>query len=338
MADAPVGDIRSTILSELAAGPTGDAPAQAEKPVEAAPVEETADADPVEADEADLETSADEDDTPVEDDPSDDDELELKSDDPKEQKLLDNVRRAEKRMREAAARRDSEFQAESQKWQQQVDRVAEIDRLLSRAKHDPIALLRAAGVSDDDFELIAQAVYAESPALQKDPKQKAAAQAKLRERDKEEKLSTYEKKLAEIEAKLEQQTRDAQVAQEAQAYISQINAAASSKHPLVAKLLKADPDETTDALVKTYNALGKKLNRAPKATEVVAAYDKAERSRLTKLGIDPDTIGKRPALGAKPVVKAPNGNTPSTPAPKNGAKKMTPQEERAAILAELAAQ
>lgn len=341
MADAPVGDIRSTILAELAAGPTGDAPAQVEKAAEVAPVEDVADAEPVESDGADLEAS--DDSAPIEDEPSDDDEPELKSDDPKEQKLLDNVRRAEKRMREAASRRDTEFQAERAKWQQQVDRVAEVERLLSRAKHDPIALLRAAGVSDDDFELIAQAVYAESPALQKDPKQKAAAQAKLREREKEEKLSTYEKKLADIEARLEQQKADAQSAQEAQAYISQINTAAAARHPLVATLLKADPDETHDALVKTFNALGKKLNRAPRPDEVVAAYDKSERARLARLGIDPSAIGKKPVVVAgKPVVKAPaNGNTPATPAtpaPKNGAKKLTPQEEREAILAELAAQ
>lgn len=339
MADAPSGDLRSTIIAELASGaseaPAEDAPADAveEAPAEGTPAEEVEAA----ADDAGPEDDLPDDEPLDEDEPAADDEVELKSDDPKEQKLFDNVRRAEKRMREAAARRDAEFEKRQVEWQSKVDRVAEIDKLTARIKYDPTAVLRALGVSHDDFELIAQSIYAESPALANDPKQKAVAQAKLREREKEEKFSATEKRLADLEAKLEQQKRDAAVQAETQAYIGQINTAAATKFPLVERMLKADPDDTHDALVKTYNTLGQKLNRAPKAAEVVAAFDKAQRARLAKLGIDPDTVAKAKAVAKKPAANS-NAPAPAAPAkPTNGAKKLTPQEERAAILAELKA-
>ena len=327
MADAPT---RDAILAELAAVP-------AEAPVEAAPSEEVvADVEttdePVEAaadDDVELETGP-EDDAPA----LDDDEPDLTSPDPETQKRLDAVRVAEKRMRAAAERRDAEFATKQREWQERVDRVVELDKLFARAKHDPVSLLKAAGVSEDDFELIAQAVYAESPALQKDPKQKAAAQAKLREREKEDRQTQAEKQIAELREQIEQQKRDAVAAQEAQAYIAQINTAASTKHPLVAHLLKADPNETHDALVKTYNDLGKKLQRTPKAIEVVAAFDKAQRSRLQRLGIDPETIVKAPTA-KKPTAVVANTNKPVEKTKPAEPKKLAPTKDE--ILAELAA-
>ncbi len=329
------GDIRETILAEIAADN-----AETAAPVEDAPVEEVAD---VEADATEAEAAGPDDDAPVEDeaDESDDDDPDLTSSDPKEQKLLDNVRRAEKRMRALAEKRDAEFHVERQRWQQQVDRVSEVEKLLARAKHDPISLLKAAGVSAEDYELIAQAIYADSPALANDPKQKAAATARLREREKEEKLTAAENRIADLEAKHAAQIEQVKVQAEAAQYIQQLNATAAAKYPLVAHMLKVDVEETNDKLVATYNRLGTKLNRAPKPAEVIAEYDRSERSRLTKLGVDPNTIAKgKPAVAAKPAA---NSNAPAKADPvkpvasTNSAKKLSPDEERAAILAEIEA-
>lgn len=330
---ASTGDIRSAILSELSAGPKDDSPAQdAEVEAEAAPAEEAeavAEAEPTE----EVEAAADEadDGAPVDDEDTD---PELTSDDPKVQKGLDQVRVAEKRMRAMLDRDKTAFEQERQKWQAQVDKLTEFESLAKRAKYDPAAALRALGVSDDDFELAAHALYAESKAASSDPKQKAAAMARLKEREKEDKLSATEKRIADLEAKLEQQRTEARVQAEAAAYIQQINTVAAQKHPLVAQYLKADPEDTGDKLVAEYNRLSQTLNRAPKPAEVVAAFDKRERARLAKLGIDPATI-------AKPKAAA-NGNKPAAkPAPKpaantNGtARRMTEEEEREAILADL---
>lgn len=352
MADSPGGDLRAEILAEIASGagaePVVEATAEAKGETDAPDVTAADDdTDGVRGDEVEAEAGvladdadADGDDTAVSepDDEDDvDDDVELKSDDPKVQKGLDQVRRAEKRMREAQQRRDAEFAERQKEWQAKVDRVAELDKLASRVKYDPAAVLRAFGVSDEDFELIAQSIYAESPALATDPKQKAAAQAKLREREKEDKLTATEKRIAELEAKLEQRDKAMAAEREAAAYIQQINTTASSKYPLVAHMLKVDPEDTSDALVATYNALGSKLQRAPKPHEVVAEYDRKERARLKRIGVDPTTIVK-PAAPKKPA----NANAPAAaPAPAakptNGATKLTPDAERDAILAELAA-
>ncbi len=335
MADAPAGDIRATILSELAAGDgAAAAPVVEEAPAEAE----------VAADEStdDVETVADEagpeDDAPADADADDEEDNEdLVSADPETQKRLDAVRRAEKRMRGAAERRDLDFQAERAKWQTQVDRVAEIDRLSARMKYDPIPALRALGVTDEDLVSIAQAAYAESPEGQKDPARKAQAQARLKEREREEKMSASEKRLADLEAKLESQKAEAASAAEAQRYITEINTAAATKYPLTAHMLKIDASETTDSLVAIYNRLGQAKGKAPKAAEVVAEFDRRERARLTKLGIDPAVIVKsKPLTAAKPKAAA-NTNAPAakTAAPANGAPKKAPTKEE--ILAELAA-
>lgn len=340
MADAPAGDIRSTILAELAAGPAGEeaAPSAEVAPVEEAPVDE--DAGEVEV--ADLDAAdIDADDAPLDEEaPVEDEEIELKSDDPKEQKLLDNVRRAEKRMREAAARRDADFQAERQRWQQQVDRVAEIDRLAARVKYDPIPVLRALGVSDEDLVSIAQAAFSESPEGQKDPTRKAHAAAALKERERHDKLTALEKKQQELEQSIARREQEAAVRVEAEQYMRQLNATAASKHPLVSALIKADPEIANGALLRHFELLSTKLNRAPRPAEVVAAYDKAERARLTKLGIDPNMVGKAKAAAPAPATKTPPAKAPANanePAAPTSAKKLSPTEERESILAELAA-
>lgn len=320
MADAPT---RDAILAELAAQP--DAPKEDAPVVEADAPVDVEESEAAVDDETELEAGPD-DESPDDDDDSD----ELKSDDPETQKRFDAVRKAEKRMRAAAERRDADFAARQQEWQAKVDRVAEIEKAAARIKYDPTAVLRAFGVPPEDFELLAQAIYAESPALQNDPKQKAAAQAKLKEREKEEKYSALEKRQAELEAKIEAQKKEAATQAEAAAYIAQVNATAASKFPLVAAMLKADPAGTNDDLIATYTALGNKLRRDPKPAEVVAAFDKSQRARLQKLGIDPATIAKPKAAPAKPA----NTNT-AKPVVNGTETKKPPSKDE--ILAELAA-
>ena len=328
---ASTGDIRSAILSELSAGPKDDSPAPAAE-VETAPAEEAeAEAEPTE----EVEAAADDTDdgAPVDEDEDDPD---LTSDDPKVQKGLDAVRVAEKRMRAAAARDRAAFDAERQKWQAQVDKVAEFEALAKRAKYDPAAVLRALGMNEDDFEIAAHALYGESKAASADPKQKAAAMARLKEREKEDKLSANEKRIADLEAKLEQQNTQARAQAEAAAYIQQINTVAAAKHPLVAQYLKADPEDTGDKLVAEYNRLSQTLNRAPKPAEVVAAFDKRERARLTKLGIDPAAIVKPKVVANsnKPAPKKPAANTNGTKPADKGITNGDPDKD--SILAEIA--
>lgn len=325
------GDIRASILSELASGPKDDSPveaAPAEKPPEEESETEAGDVEPAE----EVEAAAD-DAEPTDDESADEDADEADESDPKVKSGLDRVRMAEKRSRERLEADRQTLEVERKKHEQDLHELAEFSQLKKRAKYDTAAVLRALGLNDDDFELAAHSIYAESKAGQADPQRKAAAQARLREREKEDKLSATEKRIADLEAKLETERRQRDAQAEASKYIAEINAAAATKYPLVDRMLKVDPDETADALVATYNRLTQTLGRAPKPTEVVAAYDKRERARLAKIGIDPNTIAKTPAPAAKKPANT-NGTKPAKPAANsNGEKKKATKEE---ILAELA--
>lgn len=335
MADAPTGDIKATILAEIAAErdgvtatpPVEDAPADEDQAETETPVEDEV--------EAAADDGAEEDDSPQdEDEPSDDDEPELKSDDPKVQKGLDRVRIAEKRMREAAARRDADFAEKQKQWQTQVDRVAQIEQLAAKAKHDPVALLRAFGLSDDDLEYAAQAAYAESAAGQKDPSRKAAVQAAMQKRSQESEIEALRREQAETRKLIEQQRAEAQAQAEAQVFLSELHSAAS-KFPIVDKMLKSHPDIAAADMGNIVDALAVKLKRPAKAAEIVAEYNRRETLRLKTLGADvAKAAPKKPANANAPK---PADKKPATSAPTDGAKRMTPEEEKAAILAEIAA-
>lgn len=329
---APV-DLRAEILADLAPKP--------DAPVEAAPVVDEQEADDA-ADDTDLEASADADN--ADDDLVDDadastdaDAVDAEPTDPAAKKSLDQIRRTEKHMRAKLDADRAAFDVDRESHKAALAEVEQFKALGKRAKYDPVGLLKAFGVTADDFEIIAQSIYAESPALQADPKQKAAAMAKLKARETEDKYTALEKKQAELEAKIEQAKKDAAMQAEVASYVQQINTTAQ-KFPLVAAMLKADPDDTNDALVKTYDTLGRTLRRAPKPSEVIASFDKASRAKLAKLGIDPDTITK-----AKPVVKIPPaaakpGAKPvvaAKPAANSNGTKKTDAELREEILADI---
>ncbi len=167
-------------------------------------------------------------------------------------------------------------------------------------------------VGDDDFEIVAHAIYGESKAASADPKQKAQAQARLQQREKDDKLTATEKRMADLEAKIERQQQETAAAAEAANYIGQLHTA-TAKFPLTAHMLKADPEDTNAAFVSAYERLAKN-GKTPKPADVVAEYDKRERARLKRIGIDPDLIAKTvkaPAKVAAKVAPKINGTAPA---------------------------
>lgn len=310
---APVtaADLRSQILASI--------PDEDEAPAKVEAVEE--EAAEVEADEPDedaepaVEAAADTDeDDDSDEETSDDDEPHS---DPETQKRLDTVRRAEKRSRESIARERQEFESERKQHEADLGKLREFQGLAKRIKYDPAAALRLLGASEDDFEIIAQALYSESKAGAADPKRKEAAARLLREREKEDKLTAQEKRLAELEAKIERQKLESEAQAESARYIDEVNSAAAAKYPLVAHLLKSDPDESGQGIVRAYEMLLKKNNGStPKASAVVAEYDRAERARLKRIGIDPDTIAKAKTAAKKTGDAKPVNGTKTTTAPK----------------------
>lgn len=324
------GDLRASILSELSSGPKDDAPA------ELAPDEETPSDEPAaESDDPDLEAAPAEDEPePDDDEPTDpdpDEEPEPDAD-PKVAKGLDQVRRAEKHARAKLEAERAEIAAERAQHKQALAEVEEFKTLAKRAKYDAASVLRALGLTEDDFENAAQSIYAESKAAAADPNRKAAVQARLREREKEDKLTATEKRIAELEAKLEADKAEAAAAREAEQYLAGINASIA-KTPLVKHLWNTDGESTTVGLQHAFDRLSK-AGKPTTPQHVVAEYEKRERIRLEKLGVDVSKFAKPAAKvaakpGAKPVVAA-----DKKPANTNGAAKKVPTRDE--IVAELA--
>ena len=333
-------DLRSQILAEAAdlaksGAKVGVKPAIGE-PVEddEEQVEQTDDADAETAaqDDADpeVEAAADDDTEPTEDDDAEETET---SDDPATQKRLDAVRKAEQRYRAKMAEGRQAFEAEQKKHAERIEKAEQFEAASRRAKYDPAALLRAAGLTEDDFELAAHAIYAESKAAAADPKRKEAAAARLREREKEDKLTATEKKMAELERKLEEQAQAAKAQAATARYVADIESVAKTKHPLVAHMLKVDPDDAGEGIRRAYEALGQKTGKTPAPAAVVAEYDRMQRAKLKRLGIDPDTIAKSPIVTTIKK-KAAAATTAKGAANSNAASKAPTKEE---ILAELRA-
>jgi hypothetical protein len=318
-------DLRAQILAGIpdeaapvkAAAADEESAAEVEPEVEASNDEED-DAAPEEAEDSDEDTDVD----------AEPDEDAVVAADPKAAKGLDAVRKAEKRHREKMDADRAEFAAEKQKHAAAIEKVAEFEAAAKRVKYDPAPVLKLLGVTEDDFELLAHAIYAESKAGAADPKRKEAAAQRLRDREKDDKLTATEKRMADLEAKLERQAQETTQREQTAQYVQQVTGAAKSKFPLVAKLLELDPQDASDGLAAAYDRLVKASGKEPTPAAVVAELDRKERTRLKKLGIDPDTIAKAAPKAAKPGAKP-----AAKPAATNGKSAAMSEKER--ILAEL---
>jgi hypothetical protein len=330
------GDLRSQILSSL----PDDEDAPEEKPVatakedpEEAEAESSEDEDAEETEEASADSDEDEEEE-EESDEDDSDEDAEKSDDPKTQKRLDAVRKAEKRMREKANAREAELKEREAKHADRLSRLDQFESLAKRAQYDPVPVLAAMGVPPESYAAVARAIYAESTEGGADPKHKEAAARQLREREKEDKLTATEKRIQDLESKLERKEREAAERAEVDQFVSDVTSRAKAKHPLAAHFIDKDPESANAGIFAAYQRLAKSTGETPKPAAVVAEYDRYERTRLKKLGIDPDAIAKVTTKTAKTEAKSvvkPGAK------PANGNGKLTKDEERRAVLAQLAA-
>lgn len=269
------------------------------------------------------------------------------------------VRKAEQhnRQRLAAERAtmQADFDAQKSAWQTKLDKAAELEAKIASARQDPLAAFRAMGFGDADFDAIGRAIYAQSPEGQKDPRNRAAAEAALAKRSQETAVEKLERELKEMRES--QSTRD----KEAQAHATRaeiytgITDALSDEAPHARYLVGKNPRAAQDRLL----AIGHRLwtqsgpsddtRDAPDPREVLKAYEterateiKTILGELAALGIDASTFGK-PAPKAVPVAKptlvAPPATAPAptvapavTPTP---ASKPTPPD-RSEVLAAIA--
>lgn len=255
---------------------------------------EDEDADELEDDEAE-----------ADEEPDEDDELDAEAaKDPETKKRWDALRRTAQRQRERFEQERTTFDRERTAWQTETrqvrDAVERIRALAARAKLDPISLLEAHGLGQDDMEFVAQQAYARSKAAAAKPEYRAAAERAQRERELAETANANAKRLAELEAKLEGKDSQAQVERELDAYFGRAFRKVTDATPITARLIAKRPKAAREELQVTAAQLSAKLGRLPKVAELLAAHEKREVRALKLRGIKPPTPG-----AGKPAVAAP---------------------------------
>jgi hypothetical protein len=213
--------------------------------------------------------------------------------DPETEKRLAKVQDAEKRSREKLAAERKEFEAERAKAAEerkaldaQRAEFEQFQKLRERAKVDPVAAMKALGI--DDLEYAAKQAYAATKA---DPNNKEAAARALREREAADKISATEKRIMDLEKKLEEREQRAMVQRQAEEYMSGVMKAADA-NPLAKHVMAKDPDHANQRLRRIAYDLAQELDDVPDAEDVIARFEQEERQTLTRYGVNIDSILK----------------------------------------------
>lgn len=296
-------------------------------------LDEDAEASPNESDDED--EAEDDDDSDLDDE----DEKSDKKVEPETAKRLEQVRRTDKRLRE---QREAQFKAREselkqieanleQKWSKRIEAAEEFERLKSR-RHDPVGILKALGYDESDFADIAREAFSHSPLGSQDPKNKEAVAQSRKERELRDEMASIKKQLAERDSTEKKREEESTKRRDWEAYQSTLLKAVTDKTPLAKAFLDGDADAARSELSYVAGRLYQELDRQPSAKEVAIAFEKAERARLRRYGIDPKSLGKAAATtdSAKATTKTGDKKAAAARPAKtdkiNGAKPLTKED------------
>jgi len=260
----------------------------------------------------DDEEDDDEDERDTEDDDDEDDLAAKAKDDPELVKRLAAVRRTEQRHRETMQRERAAFERERSEWQAQSKQVSEaqkrFDGLAARVRYNPTAVLRELGLTDDDFEAVAQHVAAHSKAAGVTPAHRAAAERAMREREAADKAASAEDRVAKLEQTIEQQRAQAEADRVLDTLFGRVFRKADDTTPHVKALIAKNPTKARAELEVTAFELAKKRGALPKSKEVLAAHEKKIARQLRDYGVE--SAAAKPAAGKKPGTIEKPGDKP----------------------------
>lgn len=260
--------------------------------------------------------------------------------DPDLAKRLDVVQKAQKRAKEELARERAELERERERWKAEwnprIQQAEQFLQLAGRAKYDPVGVLLALGLTEDDLEPAARQVYAHSKAAAADPRYKESATRVMRERQVADELAQTRKELTEMRQQLQAREQAQAAEREAQRYMESVVKVAGEETPLVRTMLAKNAERTRERLAQTAMRLIEESGETPDPEDVVKALEQARRAELEELGIDLDTAIKAAPKKATPVAgetKAARTLTADlgTPAQPRAANRSR-QDERADVL------
>lgn len=284
----------------------------------------------------DVEAKADDEEDPDKDLDEDDDKPADKGD-AETAKRLEQVRKTDKRLRE---QREAQFKAREQelkdieanlesRWKPRIEAAEEFERLKSR-KHDPIGVLKALGYSGNaDFADIARLAWGETDDVAKDPKNKAAIDRMKKDRELSDEIANLKREREEEKKASQQREREAEGQRNVEVFVGKVTKAVSDKMPLAKKFIETDPDNARVEIEVIGGRMAQQLGRLPDPKAVMVEFEKQERRRLRRYGIDPKTMKPGTPAAAAPAVevrKAADKKKPAAPTIETKSKPLTKQD------------
>jgi len=295
-----------------------------EKPKEKASAEPAAAPDaegdgetpPADGDEAADEVPDEEADAEVEDEPSDDEPADPP--DPVAAKRIEAIQKAEKesKARLAQERQEAErlLQDRHREFESQVkpriEKAERVEKLLDRARVDPLALASELGWDKDDLLHAAEQLYLEAKGHD-DPKYKVQRAERMRARETATKASAFEKELAETKSMISEM-RAEQMVEKA---VAKATTLISDKTPVLKKMMASNPEFTEGRIRSAIDYIRKQTGETPAVSEVIAKLEEVEAAELRARGID------LPKASPKAKPTGTNGANPKTKTQEAGERK-----------------
>lgn len=231
------------------------------------------------------------------------------------------VRKAEQNMRRQLANERAEMRAEFEReravYQRQLEELTGFKTKIEGSRKDSVGLLKALGMTEDEFEAFAFDIYAHSPKGQKDPRFKERAAALRGQHEQHATVEELRSKLEKLEQGMTEKEKAAEQQARAETYMARVTGTVTDATPLAKAALAKNPDKTTakmfELALQLYQASGESddVREDPTPEQVLQAYDRWRAAELEELGLDPKAI-LAPAAAPAPA-KAAKAATPAQP-------------------------
>jgi hypothetical protein len=211
-------------------------------------------------------------------------------DDPEVARRIAKVQKAEKRAKEGLRDRELELDRREAAHHERTEKfnaeAAKFSSLAKRVKSDPASVLLELGMTEDDFEHASKVLYLRSKAGAADPKNKAAAEHAIREREAADRLENLETKIEKREREDAERTSQAANERAATKYLDGVAKAVDDSAPLAQRLLAKNPDKARAMFAQITHAYIVENDEAPEASDVLAIFEEQRRAELEELGVD----------------------------------------------------
>lgn len=264
--------------------------------------------------------------------------------DPDLHRRLDTIQKQQKRANEQTELKrldllrelDSQKEAFRAEWEPQIKEAQKLKELHARAKDDPGVLADEYGWTPDEQAQHAQLLWTDAHAKKGDAKYKAAADNMRRDRETRSKTTAAEKRMAELEKKLDAQDAERRV----DAVAGKAQAAVTDKHPV---LKSYAPEYLAQQLRWATQTIRQQTGKDPDPAAVADVLEQNEKKLLLdRLGPEKfSQLGYSKPATPKPQTKNANETKVATPMKQDAQRKplrrgqrLSPDEMLAALDAE----